>query len=167
MVDDEICGYEDTASGNPCKNSADSCPWHNTDNPPDTGRPDKFTDDRAADAIEAARNGFSKAGCARAAGVTPQTINNWLDRNPDYKDGKFFEAFMRARHKGERQLVTGPLYDDADEQHKRTVNGQHARFLLSTSFDYIKTERTELTGEDGGAIEVESDVVTVTEATED
>jgi len=48
----------------------------------------------------------------------------------------------------------------------RTVDAQHARFLLSTSFDYVKTERTELTGEDGGPVEVDSDVVTVTEVDE-
>lgn len=110
------------------------------------GRPDKFTDDRVKDAIEAAKDGFSKAGCARAAGVVPSTLNNWLNANPDYGDGEFLEAFTRARHQGEKQLVTEPLYtEDADGPTNRPeMDGQHARFLLSTSFDYKKTEKQEV-----------------------
>jgi len=175
MEDDaEKCGYPTQGGdGPPCEHPAtdgDSC-WidaHGGDADPG-GRPNKFTDERAEDAIQAAREGFSKAGCARAAGVTPPTLNNWLDANPDYDGGEFLQAFTRARHKGERVLLQGALYDEPEEQqkHTRTVNDQHARFLLSTSFDYVKTERKELTGEDGGAIEVDSDVVTVTEATDE
>jgi hypothetical protein len=36
-------------------------------------------------------------------------------------------------------------------------------FRASASFGYVKTEAKELTGEDGDAINVTSDVVTVTE----
>jgi len=175
MSDDaDLCGHPTQGGdGPPCQNPAsegDSCyiPAHGGSKDPG-GRPNKFSDDRAEDAIQAAREGFSKAGCARAAGVSPKTIDNWLERDPEYGESSFFQAFTRARHTGERTLLQGALYDEPEERQKqeRTVNAQHARFLLSTSFDYVKTERTELTGEDGGAVEVESDVVTVTEVVDE
>lgn len=168
MSDDkDICGAE-TAQGNPCSRpmgwGTDSdlgpCKDH-TDNSTNRGRPTKFDDERARAAIRAAREGKSEAGAARAAAVAPNTINNWKDRNPTFEaesgeEREFLQAFMRARSEGESKLVNGGLRND-------DVDSSMAKFLLSTSFDYVKTERTELTGEDGGAIEVESDVVEVTE----
>lgn len=59
----------------------------------------------------------------------------------------FLQAFMRARSAGEQRLIQGGLADP-------NVNSQMAKFLLSTSFDYVKTERREVTGEGGGAVEV-------------
>ena len=156
MTDDDICGA-DTVGDEPCQNPAtegDSC-WlaeHGGDADA-SGRPSKFTDERAQDAVEAAREGLSKAGCGRAAGVADGTIQNWLDENPTFtdKDGterEFFRAFMRARRVGEFNLVQGGLYDE-------DTDSSMAKFLLASSFDYKKTEQREVTGEGGGPVSVD------------
>lgn len=156
--DDEVCGWpttNNTACQNPATEPTGRC-WINThgnteaENP--HGRPSKFSDQRARDAIQAARESKSKAGCARAAGVAPNTLETWLQENPVYQDNDgeqmdFLQAFMRARSAGEQRLIQGGLADP-------NVNSQMAKFLLSTSFDYVKTERREVTGEGGGAVEV-------------
>lgn len=172
MGDEDICGHPtDGGNGPPCQNPPGEngrchIPSHNPgddrENP--QGRPSKYTEERARQAIDAASDGFSKAGCARAAGVGEQTLLDWLNEEHTVEDDDFSEAFMRARHRGERTLVRGPLAEDPQDPDAIEIDGQHARFLLSTSFNYIKTERTELTGEDGGPVDVQSDVVTVTRA---
>jgi len=137
---DDICGHP-TADGDPCQNPAsdgDSCwiPAHGGS--ADAGhRQSKFNDERAEKAKAAARKGMSKSGCARAAGVELPTLNRWLNEHEGFRS-----AFTRARHEGEQRLVTGPLFND--EMEAREMDGQHARFLLSTSFDYVKTEKKEL-----------------------
>ncbi len=90
---------------------------------------------------------MSKSGCARAAGTGPDALRRYLDAHPDFRD-----AFMRARSKGERELVRRALYEDPDGP---DINDQHARFLLSTSFNYVKTERQEVehAGDGGGPVE--------------
>ena len=146
------CGYPtEGGDGPPCQNPAGEngrchIPSHNpdgdTDNP---GRPSKYTDERARQAIDAASDGFSKAGCARAAGVGEQTLLDWLNEDHVVDGEDFSEAFMRARHKGERTLVKGPLVDHGDAPGGGPeIDGQHARFLLSTSFDYQKTKKQEI-----------------------
>ena len=155
MTDDDICGAETASTDEPCQHPAGSCPVtsHSEDveeNP--QGRPSKFSDERAQAAIEAAREGLSKAGCERAAGIGDGTLNNWLEANPTFttEEGEtrqFFRAFRRARRAGESELVRGGLYDD-------DVDSSMAKFLLASSFDYKKTEQREVTGEDGGPVEV-------------
>jgi hypothetical protein len=171
--EDHICGAE-TTGDQPCQNPAGDngrcwIPSHNPDatdeNP--AGRPSKFTDENAQAAIEAAREGLSKAGCQRAAGVGDGTIQNWLDANPTFTDEdgterEFFRAFRRARRVGESELVQGGLYDD-------DTDSSMAKFLLASSFDYKKTEQREVTGEDGGPVEIEisETVVETPHSTED
>lgn len=136
----ELCGKE-TSKGTPCQNYADTCPWDH-DNGNDTGRPSKFNSERAQDAIEAAREGKSEAGCARASGVQPTTINNWKEANPTFEDESgterdFLEAFTRARAKGESELIVGGLRDP-------DVDASFAKFLLASSFDYVKEEKRDI-----------------------
>jgi len=151
---DEPCRHETTSGGacqNPTTEDGDPgrcwIPSHNdadAENP--TGRHSKFTAERAEEVKQAARQGMSKAGCARAAGVGEATLQRWLEDNDEFRSG-----FTRARSEGEQKLVTGPLF--SDEEASREMDGQHARFLLSTSFDYQKTEKKELedvTEGDGG-----------------
>jgi hypothetical protein len=147
------CGAS-TADGSACElpgSYPDGRCYHHTDeaNTDSGGRPTKFTDDRAERAKDAAREGMSKAGCARAAGVGKATLERWLNERD-----KFRNAFTRARHEGEQKLVTGPLIDDPDDP--VDIDGQHARFLLSTSFDYVKTEKQEV--EHSGGIDTEVDI---------
>jgi len=171
MTDDaDVCGHPTQGGdGPPCQHpvtEGDSCWIDAHGGSTSVGRNFAITESDHDDILQAAREGFSKAGCARAAGVDEKSLHRYLeaDENEDFR-----RSFTRARHKGERVLVKGALYDEPEERKKneRTVNAQHARFILSTSFDYVKTERTELTGEDGGAVEVESDVVTVTEVVDE
>jgi len=149
-VSDEQCGHP-TGDGGECSNpttddgDTDRC-WIPTHNDPDAenpgGRPSKFNDQRARDAIEAARQSKSEAGCARAAGVSHTTLANWKDKNPEFTDESgekqdFLSAFRRARRDGETILVQGGLRND-------NVDTSMAKFLLSTSFDYVKTEKKEV-----------------------
>jgi len=166
MEDDaDQCGYP-TAADTPCQHPAgDNGRCHIDAHNPDgkgvsVGRDFSISEEDHADILKAARMGLSKSGCGRAAGVGPDELRRYVDAHPDFR-----EAFMRARFQGEQKLVKGALHQQKNvKEPHREMDGQHARFLLSTSFDYKKTERKELTGEDGGAIEVDSDVVTVTEA---
>lgn len=153
---DDVCGYE-TTDGHPCQNPPGEngrC-WITSHNPGDgddnpQGRPSKFSDDRASDAIEAATEGKSKAGCARAAGVDKATLERWLDSNPELPDGgSFRNAFMRARAEGESKILEGGLYDE-------DVNPSMAKFLLASSFGYQKSEKRELETT-GDGIEVVAD----------
>jgi transposase-like protein len=127
MTDDEICGAE-CADGTPCEHPAGSCPVssHTGDSSGAGGRPSKFDEDRKADILQAARNGTTVEGCARAAGIHHSTLYEWLDEYPE-----FSEAFERARAKGEQRLVE----DVVDEDPK---------FILERSYDYVKTERREI-----------------------
>jgi len=137
---DDTCGHP-TADGSPCQNpptGGDSCWIPSHGGSANAGhRQSKFNDERAEKAKEAARQGMSKAGCARAAGVDRHTLERWLSEREGFRT-----AFMRARHEGEHRLVTEALWND--ENAEREIDGQHARFLLSTSFDYVKTEKTEV-----------------------
>ncbi len=81
--------------------------------------------------LQAAREGKSKRGCARAAGVGRDSLDRYLDANDEFRD-----SFERARAQGESRLIRDGLYEkDAD--------ASMAKFLLSTSFEYVKTERRE------------------------
>jgi len=51
-------------------------------------------------------------------------------------------AFVRARSAGEQRLLTAALEKGPDGHTE--IDGSHARFILSTSFDYVKTEKREL-----------------------
>jgi hypothetical protein len=150
---DDICGYE-TAAGTPCQHpttddgDADRC-WIDDHNEADTesddpGRPTKFTDERARAAVAAARKSKSVRGCERAAGVAKGTIKSWLDAGYTYTDEtgeeqEFFPAFTSARADGETVLVHGGLRDE-------NVDTSMAKFLLATSFDYVKKEEREISG---------------------
>lgn len=149
---DDICGAE-CVDGSPCQNPAGSCPVPSHSDPDAEnphGRDFSITESDHDAILEAARQGMSKSGCARAAGTGPDQLERYLDAHPDFRD-----AFTRARHKGERRLVTGPLQESVHPDEPE-MNGQHARFLLSTSFDYVKTEKREHehSGADGGPLEV-------------
>lgn len=140
--DRELCGGE-CADGSSCQNYADTCPWdHGGDN--QNGRDSLFNDETRTACIDAAKEGKSKAGCARAAGVDESTLRGWLSTDED-----FFRAFTRARAKGESKLIEHGMYSP-------DVDASMAKFLLASSFDYVKTSKQEVehTGEDGGPIEV-------------
>ena len=155
MSDDE-CGVEQ-GNGEPCDNPvkyADGkCGIHSEINGGTTGRPTKFNDERAQAAIEAAREGKSKRGCERAAGVAEGTIANWEEQGHTFTDesghtASFFHSFAQARARGESRCIENARREDGDPSFEK--------FLLASSFDYVKTEKqeTEVSGPDGGPIEI-------------
>lgn len=137
-MSDDKCGAE-CADGSPCEHPAGSCPVpsHSNEDAENHGRPSAFTYRRAHRAIETARDGLSKAGCARAAGVGEATLKRWLDGDKWLGATHFRSAFRRARNQGETQLVQEGLYDE-------DVDSSMAKFLLASSFDYKKTEKKEV-----------------------
>lgn len=105
------------------------------------GRPSKFEKAKGP-ILEAARNGTTKEGCARAGGVTYETLRTWLEEKDE-----FSVDFRRERAKAEQDLVEAAREEDP-------------KWVLERSYDYIKTEKREVdaehehTGEGGGPIEV-------------
>jgi len=160
---DEICGA-DTTGDQPCQNPAGEngrcwIPSHNPDSDEENPQGRGFSIDESDhdDILEAARDGVSKSGCARAAGVSHTELNRYLDAHPDFRS-----AFARARNTGERTLIEGGLRDP-------DVDSSMAKFLLASSFDYKKTEQREVTGQGGGPVEIELNetVVETPHSTED
>ena len=140
---DDVCGHPtEGGDGPPCELPASKsdgrCHHHTeTDERANGGREWTIDESDHEDILTAAREGFSKAGCARAVGVDEKTLRRYVDAHDDFR-----RDFMRARHRGERTLLKGPLVEREGEA--ESIDGQHARFLLSTSFDYQKTEKKEL-----------------------
>ena len=133
---DDTCGWPTTTDGE-CQNPAgeDGTCWipshgdADAENP--QGRDFSITDDDHEDILEAAREGVSKAGCARAAGVDKASLLRYLDAHPEFRT-----AFTRARNQGERELIHGGLRDD-------DIDTSMAKFLLASSFEYKKSEKRE------------------------
>ena len=142
MSDDE-CGVEQgngELCDNPAKYADGKCGIHSDINGDTQGQPTKFNDDRAQDAIEAARDGKSKRGCERAAGVAEGTIGNWLEQGHTFTDedgriASFFHSFAQARAAGESQCIKNARREDGDASFEK--------FMLASSYDYKKTERVE------------------------
>ena len=104
---DEICGAP-TTQGHPCQNPADSCPWHNTDDPPDNGRPSKLSFERQEEIAQAIEAGKSLTSAARMAGVDRTTVYGWIDRGEADKEAgednefvDFYDRLTRAKGHGE------------------------------------------------------------------
>lgn len=164
MSDDvERCGAE-TTSGDPCQNPAESCPWHNTDDPPKNGRPTKLSYDRQEKIATALEAGKSLNSAARMAGVTPNTVFNWLDRGEAEKqNGKeneftdFLDRITRAKGHGEDFYFNLALeLARENEDHRFIASLMKQRYPDSWGDTETGVEATE--------IEVTSDVVEVTEA---
>lgn len=107
------------------------------------GRPSTFSDELARRAIAAAEKGKSESGIEREVGVGDRTIfgvGGWVDQDLTFGDSdgqrrKFSRALRRARGRGEEDWIEEGRSEDGDSS--------FAKFMLSTSFDYVKTERRE------------------------
>lgn len=136
---DKTCGAP-TTTDSPCQNPAGEdgfcwIPSHGADGDVENPQGRDFAIDEAdhEDILEAARQGKSERGCARAAGVTSWAqLDRYLDANPGFRSG-----FERARAQGESELIEGGLRDE-------DVDSSMAKFMLASSFDYTKTERREV-----------------------
>lgn len=145
---DDICGSEDTTSDDPCQFSpGDSCPYHDTDDPPDNGRPSKF-DDVRDELLSAADSFLNIEQVANKGGVAKSTLYRYLDEHDDFQN-----EFKRARGDAADRLIQRAL-DPRDD-----IDVPFARFLLERSFKFIKTERQE--------VEMNADVDTTADVTAD
>jgi len=153
------CGAS-TAGGSPCElpgSYPDGRCYHHTDaaDADSGGRPTKFTDERARQAIDAAELGKSIAGCGRDAGVGESTMSDWKENEdlrfegPDGNEYNFSAAFRRARGDGETYYITEGRDPDGD------VDPSFAKFMLASSYKYKKTEKQEITGDDGDPVQTE------------
>jgi hypothetical protein len=127
-----VCG-EPRSDGDPCQWDVDAkgpCPFHGDGDSPDNGRPTKLEDTKE-DILDAAREGLTLEGIARVAGIGVSTLREWRTENDD-----FSAALRRARAEAERELI-----QDVDPE-----------FVLERSYGYMKTEKREITGEDGGGL---------------
>lgn len=104
----------------------------------DTKDPYKFNEDREEDILDAARNGASIRGCARAGRIDKRTLGRWLDAGKEETEAgresvlaTFYEKFRAARSEGEQELLKATAQKDP-------------RFILATSFDYVKKSEVAL-----------------------
>lgn len=157
MTDDDICGYEGTHDETPCENppsgdngrchirthnaAADGGDPENVENR--AGPPEKLPEVRD-DILQAAREGASKNGCARAAGIHKSTFYEWINPDSDHYHEEFHREFLQARWQGERRFI-----ENADD-----VDARHAQFMLERSFGYTKTETVEHEGDALGDVVV-------------
>ena len=118
------------------------------------GRSFSISEDDHSELLAAAREGKSERGCARAVGVSWAQLDRYLDAHPDFRSN-----FTRARGEGESRLITGGLHDG-------NVSDSMAKFLLSTSFGYVKTEKQEVEVDGTHSIESES-IVELDDETKD
>jgi hypothetical protein len=143
-MSEDICGYEGTTTGQPCQHPAGSCPVpsHSDDDAENPqGRDFSLDESDHDDILEAAEMGKSETGCARAAGVSWPELDRYLDAHPSFRS-----AFRRARAEGESEWIDEGRGDDGD--------ASFAKFMLASSYEYKTTEKKEVTGEDGGPVEI-------------
>lgn len=137
-VTDDICGYEDTTTGQPCRHPAGSCPVPshrgavpNGGNP--QGRPTKLNLQRQEDIAQAVERGKSFTSACRKAGITPQTGIRWMQVGEDEDEGpyrEFFERLTRAKGIGQ----------DLWEQRLHEVTEDPATIMAILKTQYPDTE---------------------------
>lgn len=99
------------------------------------GRPSQL-DDVYDDVMDAAERGLTYEGIARVAGIGLSTLDDWRDKHEE-----FAKELEQKRAIGEQKLVD-------------RVAEEKPEFILERSYDYIKTEKREVSGEGGGPVEV-------------
>lgn len=123
---DEHCGH-DTADGSPCLRTTggELCWSHDGEGDPG-GRPSKLSYERQEKIAGWIEQGRSMTSAARMAGVSPETVFNWMDRGRDEEEGEyndFFNRITRAKGEGEEYYMRS-IVEMAKEE------GDH-RFLAS------------------------------------
>jgi hypothetical protein len=120
------------------------------------GRQTKYNDERAAKILEALRLGVPQATAITYGGIAETTYYRWLqegaaDDAPEHLK-EFREAVKAARAEAEVRSV-------AIIQNASRKTWQAAAWFLERSFPqhWARTDRHEVTGRDGGAIELNVD----------
>jgi len=157
------CGAE-TTDGTPCENPAESCPWHDTDDPPATGRPrnppDRSTQEQIAEVVE--RGGSLREACRRA-GCHREQLKRWMDYGEEEEAGPFQEfrdRLVRARGEGEAKYRTTLMTLAEEAGDTATLMAMLKQRYPDSWGDVDRGEQAD------GAVEVTSEVVTVEAADE-
>jgi transposase-like protein len=100
---DDVCGSTDTTSGEPCQFSpGDSCPWHDTDETPDTRNTaleeDPSLTDKVAERLAAGDT--VAVACAEVPGVSEDQYYEWRRRADE--DGGVFADFRKETTRARR-----------------------------------------------------------------
>ena len=119
----------------PAKYDDGKCGIHTDETKRGPGRPSEIAK-HEDDILTGARQGMTLEGCARLAGVDESTLYRYLDRNDEFR-----KSLKRARAHGELS-------------HLQSVNDRGSQFILERSFGYVKTEKREIKGDEGGPLEV-------------
>lgn len=139
--DTSICGYvkdNDVPCQRPAGWGTPSELGHCKDHAEEYRVPRKLTEETKNQIIGAAQRGAFKKHCAMVAGITPQTLRNWLNQGEDHIQNdletplsEFYLRFQRARGAGaaERLSEVSP------------------EFVLERSYGYTKTETRKVEAE--------------------
>lgn len=163
MTEDDICG-EQNADGTECKRDAGWGRGEDVNSGPcmdhvdDYHNPKKLTPETKSTLVGAAQEGAFKQHCAQVAGITEQTLRNWLnwgeadvENDVDSPCADLFLDFQRARGAGA----------------VRRLKDVRSEFVLERSYDYTKTEERQITGDGGGPLEITFSEEVVTTAWSD
>jgi DNA-binding XRE family transcriptional regulator len=120
------------------------------------GRPSKYDPSMLEDMKKVAIDGASKAEMALTIGISRETFNNWEHSNPIFRDA-VKECELLSQIWWERHGRKGMTGENPD------FNSTAFIFQVKNRFrsDYMDTSRTEVTGKDGGPVQMEAKVVDV------
>jgi len=120
------------------------------------GRPSKYDPSMLEEMRKVAKDGASKAEMALTIGISRETFNNWEHSNPIFRDA-VKECELLSQIWWERHGRKGMTGENPD------FNSTAFIFQVKNRFrsDYMDTSRTEVTGKDGGALQIEAKVVDV------
>ncbi len=114
------------------------------------GRPNTYKDEYCEFVVELGRQGCSPMEIAAELGVCRATLHSWRDSHPEFLAAlRTAKAFEQAWWE---KTGRNALYAD-----KFQANVWHKSMQARFREDY--TERKEITGADGGAVKIESNVV--------
>lgn len=125
--------------------------------PKRTGRPSKLTPAVKDKIVTAVASGVFQDIAARYAGIDPATFYRWMEKGmdpdqPDPRYGEFREAIETAKAQSEVRSVA--LINAAAQR----GTWQAAAWYLERSYPqrWGRYTRTEVTGKDGGPIEIDA-----------
>jgi len=120
------------------------------------GRPSKYDPSMLEEMRKVAIDGASKAEMALTIGISRETFNNWEHSNPIFRDA-VKECELLSQIWWERHGRKGMTGENPD------FNSTAFIFQVKNRFrgDYMDTSRTEVTGKDGGALQIEAKIVDV------
>lgn len=135
------CGSTDTSSGEPCERGP-NCPYHQQEDPPETGRPTKLTHERQERIAGLLEGGHSIAAACRTTGISRETYHDWVRRGEEQEEGifaDFADRVGRARGVGERRII-----EDAREAAREAKNAN--ALLRMAQLQYPESWGDEMAG---------------------